>query len=70
VKITIELSDAQVRGLKNYLKEVCDIEKPTKQDIKEELQSELESFMQSDRTAVADYIRAEIKSILTKIKGE
>lgn len=35
MKITVELTDAEVKGIKDYLKEVDGIDKPTKQDIKQ-----------------------------------
>jgi hypothetical protein len=34
MKITIELTNAEVEGIKDYLKDVDGIEKPTKEDIK------------------------------------
>jgi len=37
MKFTIELTDAEVKGIKEYLKEVDGIEKPTKADIQREV---------------------------------
>lgn len=34
MKITISLTDAEVKGIKKYLKEVADIDKPKKEDVK------------------------------------
>ena len=34
MKITIELTEAEVKGIKAYLKEVDGTEKPTKEDVK------------------------------------
>lgn len=37
MKITIELTDAEVKGLKEYLRDVDGIEKPSREDIKREI---------------------------------
>jgi len=53
MKITIELTEAEVKGLKDYLKEVCDI-KPTKKNILIECSSLLSATLSSG--SVGDYI--------------
>tara|TARA_R100001244_G_scaffold121574_1_gene91193 strand:+ start:1354 stop:1776 length:423 start_codon:yes stop_codon:yes gene_type:complete len=36
-KFTVEFSTAQIKGMKKYLREVCDIDKPSKADIQARL---------------------------------
>lgn len=55
MKFTIELTKAEVSGIKDYLKEVDGIEKPTKKDILVEIKSYL-GVMHSPREAVSNYI--------------
>jgi hypothetical protein len=57
--IKLTLQDYQVKGIKKYLKEICEIEKPTKADIIKELQNRLESEMQAPSESLADYVEAE-----------
>lgn len=57
MKITITLSDAQVKGIKAYLKEVDDIESPNKEHIAQEIRGIVEGALQAPRCAVSDYIR-------------
>lgn len=59
--ITIKLADYHVTGIKKYLKEVCDIKRPTKKDIHEFLDNELKSMLDSPKTAVSDYIKAAVE---------
>lgn len=56
MKITIELTEAEVKGLKDYLKEVSgDINpKISKEDIKQEIQGIVSSSLQTG--AILDYI--------------
>lgn len=56
MKITIELTEAEVKGIKAYLKEVGDIEKPNKDDIKTEIQGIISSYLQSPQCSLADYV--------------
>ena len=56
MKITIELSDAQVKGIKHYLKEVGDIPNPKKGDIQSEMASIVHGTLQAPRCAIADYV--------------
>jgi hypothetical protein len=57
MKITFNLTEAQIKGIKAYIKETSGIEKPTKQDIQQELQGEIVALLQSPQSAMADYIR-------------
>jgi len=54
MKFTIELTEAQVKGIKEYLKDVSDIEKPSKKDIQSEINGMLSAELQSG--SVYDYI--------------
>lgn len=54
MKITIELSQAEVLGIKAYLKEVDDV-KATKVEIKQFVES-LVQVMHAPQEAVSDYI--------------
>lgn len=54
MKLTIKLTEAQVKGIKEYLREVSDIEKPSKKDIQAEVEGMLSAELQSG--AVYDYI--------------
>ena len=56
MKITIELSDAQVKGIKQYLKEVGDNPKPKKADIQSEMASIVHGTLQAQQCAIADYV--------------
>lgn len=57
MKITIELSDAQVRGMREYLKEVGDIEKPNREDIKREVDGIVQGYLSAPQSALTDYIK-------------
>lgn len=46
MKISIELTENEVRGIKNYLKEVDGIEKPTKEDIRSMLNGIVSTTLQ------------------------
>ncbi len=59
MKITIELSDVQVRGIKKYLKEVDLIFFPNKEDIKREINGIVHSNLQAPQSSLTDYIRQE-----------
>lgn len=56
MKITIELTDAQVKGIKHYLKEVGDIEKPKKADIQREMSGIIHGTLEAPQCAIADYV--------------
>ena len=55
MKVTIELTDAEVKGIKEYLKEVDGIEKPTKKDVEREVRS-LTGLLHAPQEAVSHYI--------------
>jgi hypothetical protein len=57
MKITIEISDAQVKGLKDYLREVGDIENPKKEDIRLEVQNIVSGYFQAQHSSLTDYIQ-------------
>ncbi len=69
MKITIELSEAEVKGLKQYLNEVGDIERPTKTDIQNEIQGIVSGNLHAPKVAVADYIN-EFEKQMTKHNEE
>lgn len=56
MNITLTIPDNQVKGLILWLQQVGGIEKPTKKDIKNELDSIVQSALQSDRSSYSDYI--------------
>lgn len=55
MKITIELTAAEVKGIKNYLKEVEGIENPSQKDIKE--QFDWKGWIHNPKESLSDYIR-------------
>jgi hypothetical protein len=57
IKFTVELSEAEFKGIKKYLKEVGDIAKPTKKDVAQELNGMVNGYLQAPHCAVADYVR-------------
>jgi hypothetical protein len=57
MKLTIELTDSEVKGIKAYLKEVDGIN-AKKSDIKDFIDNVIQSI-HSPREAVSDYIKAE-----------
>lgn len=56
MKIFINLSEAEVKGIKEYLKTVDGIEKPLKKDIQNEVKGIVNGAFQSQHSALADYI--------------
>lgn len=61
MKVTIELSEAEVKGIKAYLKEVDDIDRPNKQDVQRFIRSFVD-IINAPQEAVSDYIRRESQS--------
>jgi hypothetical protein len=55
MKITINLTEAEVKGIKEYLKEIGDVEKPTKEDIKQFIEGYV-STIHAPSESVNDYI--------------
>ena len=55
MKITIELSEAEVKGLKAYLLEVDEI-KADKADIQQHIQGIVNAVLNAPQEAVSDYI--------------
>ena len=58
MKITIEINDYEVKGIKNYLKEVDGNDKPTKDDIKREIDGIVKGYFQAQNSSLTDYINA------------
>lgn len=56
MKLSIELTATEVKGIKAYLKDVDGIEKPTKEDIRTFLQGIVNGVLQSSAESVANYI--------------
>lgn len=56
MKIIIELNDAQVKGIKDYLREVGDIDSPKKEDITTEVRGIVDSYLQAPQSSLTDYI--------------
>ena len=56
MKVIINLTDLEVAGIKQYLKEVGDIPKPTKKDI-EQLVASYVDTMNAPQEALSDYIK-------------
>jgi hypothetical protein len=57
MKITIELTENEVKGIKQYLKDVCDIPNPKKEDIRNEIAGIVNGVLQSTKESIADYIK-------------
>ena len=57
MKITITLSEAEVKGLKDYLRDVGGIDRPKKSDITIEIMSFVSGAINAPQEAVSDYIR-------------
>jgi hypothetical protein len=60
MKITIELSDIQVKAMKAYLKEVGDNPRPNKNDITVECRGAIEALFDAPQSAVNDYYIQEL----------
>lgn len=56
MKVAIELTEAQVKGIKDYLREVADIENPKKEDVQMEVKGIIDSYLQSQHSSLTDYI--------------
>jgi len=57
MKITIELSKAQVQGIKAYLIAVGSIVDPTKKDIQVEINGIIQTYLQAPQSSLTDYIQ-------------
>jgi len=57
MKITIELTAAEVKGLKAYLKEVEDITNPTQKDIREHFAHDWKGWLHAPQEATSWYIQ-------------
>jgi len=65
MKITIELNESEVKGIKAYLKEVDDNPNPTKKDIQLFIGSCVQ-IIHAPQEAVSDYIKQFEKSNFAK----
>jgi hypothetical protein len=57
MKITIELTEQEVKGIKAYLKEVDDKEKVSKKDIQAYVAGIATGTLHAPQEAVSDYIK-------------
>lgn len=62
MKITIELTEAEVKGLKDYIRESEDIKIPKKKDIQREIRGIVSGYLQSQHSALTDYIQKYVQS--------
>jgi len=60
MKITITLLDAEVKGIKKYLKEVDEICRPSNKNVKFEIQNLISSYLQCSKDKISDYINEEL----------
>ncbi len=56
MKITVELSDQEVKGIRAYMKEVDGKDKVTKQDIQDYISGIAKGTIYAPQEAVSDYI--------------
>lgn len=59
MKVTIELSDYEVKGIKKYLKSVDDIKRPNKADVQRFVAGEINGILSASSCAVSDYVQQE-----------
>ena len=57
MKITITLSEAEVKGMKAYLQQVGDIARPTNKDLALEVRGYVHGILQAPQEAVSHYVR-------------
>lgn len=57
MKITIELTEAEVKGIKAYMKEVDGNNKPSKSDIQQYISGIATGLIHAPQEAVSDYIK-------------
>jgi hypothetical protein len=55
--MNIKITDAEVAGIKEYLKEVCEVENPGKLDVEKEIGNILNSYFQAQHSSLTDYIQ-------------
>lgn len=58
MRITVSITDKEVAGIKNYLREVGDNSKPEKKDIEEYIKNIVYSTLENPAESVSDYIKA------------
>jgi len=57
MKVTIALNSQELKGIKAYLKETDEVNKPTKKHIQQYIQGIVDCTLQSPHEAVSDYIK-------------
>lgn len=57
MKITITLTEAEVKGIKAYIKETEGKDNPNKQDVQQQIQGEVSALLQAPHSSLADYIK-------------
>lgn len=57
MKINISLTWSETEGIKKYLNEVYEIERPTQKDVKEFIQTLTTSLIHSDNEIISNYIK-------------
>ena len=58
MKITIDLDQTTVAGLKKYLQQLIGIQKPTKDDVTECIQQLVDEQLKDGDTPLSDYVNA------------
>lgn len=56
MKIAIELDEAEVKGLTDYIRESEGIDKPKKEDISREVRGIVNGYFQTQNSALTDHI--------------
>lgn len=57
MKIDINLTWSETKGIEKFLADVLGIERPTQKDVKEYIQALVISMIHSDNESVSDYIK-------------
>lgn len=57
MKIQIEITPEQEKGIKEYLKDVAEVENPKKVDIQNEIQQMVDSQLSESNSSIALYIK-------------
>lgn len=66
MKITVTLSDAELKGIKNYLEECGDIYKPSAKDVKQYIEGIVIGTIHAPQEAVSVYISQQEQSEISK----
>jgi hypothetical protein len=57
MNITIKLTTAQVKGIKDYIKDTTNCDKPSKKEVASEIAGILASTLYAYQEAISDYIK-------------